>query len=341
MPNRIALVVASFVVALALGALVPAVDAAPAPIPVVDLHVDLSYRVNFRGGSLAAGSGQYVASKLVNAGVSGVVLPLYVPRDVSPTGPRMVDLDDSLTHLLALIPRTPPFRAPGCADPAGGVRTWFAFEGAAPLADDPDSIPRWVARGVRLFGLVHSYDNALATSSGTSPPPTTGLTDKGRDVVRRIQRAGGILDVSHASDAATDDILALAEAAHVPVVATHSDARALAPHPRNLNDAQIRRIAATGGVIGVNFHSRFLAPHGKATLADVVRQVDYLVHVAGIDHVAIGSDFEGDITPPRELTDVSGFPHLAAALIAHGMSRPDVTKVFSGNALRVLCPPAK
>src|SRR6185436_13338541 len=97
------------------------------PPPVIDLHVDLSYKVNFKSASLKRGSGQFVASKLRAAGVSGAVLPLYVPRDVSPEGPRAADLERSYTRLVSLIPETPPYALPGCERKDGGVRTWFAF----------------------------------------------------------------------------------------------------------------------------------------------------------------------------------------------------------------------
>jgi membrane dipeptidase len=320
----------------------PAADARAASPPpsVVDLHVDLSYQTNFRHEPFARGTGQYVASKLLGAGVAGVVLPLFVPKDASPTGPRAEDLETSFTRLMSSIPETPPYSLPGCAPRPGGVRTWLSFEGAAPLSGDPDAVPKWVARGVRIFGLVHTSDNALASSSGSGAPATFGLTPAGRELVKRVHRAGAVVDVSHASDAATDEIIALALADHVPVVATHSDARAITPHPRNLTDEQIRGIASTGGVVGVNFHSRFLASDGHATLADVVRHVEHLVKVGGVDHVAIGSDFEGDIRAPEGLTSVLGFPRLARALRAAGFSEHDVEGIFGRNALRVLCPAA-
>lgn len=309
------------------------------PIGVVDLHVDLSYEVNYKGKTLERGSGQYLAHDLQRSGVIGVVLPLYIPRYVSPTGPRMVDLESSYRRMMDLLPKTPPYALPGCALSARPVRTWFAFEGAAPLAKDPGAITRWVARGLRLVGLVHTYDNVLATSSGPRPQSKSGLTRRGREVARRVIRAGALLDVSHASDAATRDIIQMSKAAGVPAVATHSDARALSPNPRNLTDALIRGIAATGGVIGVNFHSPFLVPgRRRARLRDVVREVHYMVKVAGIDHVAIGSDFEGGIRPPYALRNVTGFPRLARALVASGMTRSEVKKIFHENALRVLCP---
>jgi membrane dipeptidase len=220
------------------------------------------------------------------------------------------------------------------------VRTWLAFEGAAPLAGDPDAVSRWSARGVRIFGLVHTSDNALATSSAGSRVPAHGLTDAGRELVRRVHASGGVVDVSHASDPATDEVIRMALADGVPAVATHSNARALAPHPRNLTDDQIRGIARTGGVVGINFHSRFLVAEGRAEIADVVRHVRHVARVAGTDHVALGSDFEGDIHPPRGLQDVAALPRLARALEADGLPRADVEKIFSRNALRVLCPRA-
>lgn len=313
-------------------------DAAERPVGVVDLHVDLSYQYNYRHHPFSDGTGQYASNRLRRAGVVGVVLPLYVPRGVSDTGPRLQDLEFSATRVLAALAASRVYAAPGCAAAAGDrVRTWLAFEGAAPLASAPESAAAWVGRGVKLFGLVHTYDNALATSSGVSPPSSRGLSAKGRDLVQAIARAGGIVDVSHASDPATRDVIALAEAAHFPVVASHSDARALAEHPRNLTDDQLRAIARTGGVIGVNFHSPFLARGRRATLDDVVRTIGHMVAVAGEDHVAIGSDFEGDIRPPAGLEDARGFPRLSAALAAAGMPRDVVEKIFAKNALRVLC----
>jgi membrane dipeptidase len=321
--------------------------ASPRTPPVVDLHVDLSYRVGYGGGTLGGGSGQYVASRLRAGNVVGVVLPLFVPKRVAPEGPRASDFDASFERLISLIPRTPPYALPGCnaqdsARPGvrdRAVRTWLSFEGAGPLAEDKDSVSRWTARGARIFGLVHTWDNALATSSGNATPSTTGLTDAGREFVARVFAAGGLVDVSHASDASTDEVLGLAASARKPVIATHSNARAVTSHPRNLTDDQIRAIAATGGIVGVNFHSRFLVSEGRAHIADVVRHVLHLVQVAGITHVGIGSDFEGDIIPPVELTSAGSFPRLAEALTAAGMPAEDVAKVFGANALRLLCPP--
>jgi membrane dipeptidase len=307
------------------------------PIPVVDLHVDLAYQHNFKARDFADSSGQFSVEAMRRGGVSGVVLPLYVPRDASASGPRVADLERSYLRVSQAVTLTPPFAPAGCTAKAGAVRTFYAFEGAGPLADDPDSLSLWAKRGLRIVGLVHTYANELASSSGDPESKPFGLTEKGRVFVRRAFELGLLVDVSHASDRAVTDILAQATPVHGVVVATHSNARALAQHPRNLSDAQLRAIAATGGVIGVNFHGPFLARGRRARLQDVVQHVLYLRDAVGIDHLAIGSDFEGDIRPPDGLRDASRFPELASALARAGLHASEVRKIFAENALRVLC----
>jgi membrane dipeptidase len=108
-------------------------------------------------------------------------------------------------------------------------------------------------------------------------------------------------------------------------------------HARNLPDDLALAIAKTGGVIGVNFHAPFLSPNAQAGIPDVVRHIRHWVSLLGVNHVAIGSDFEGDIRPAQELGDVRGFPKLAQALLASGFSRAEVSGMFGLNALRVLC----
>ncbi|RYZ01758.1 MAG: dipeptidase [Myxococcales bacterium] len=303
---------------------------------VVDLHVDLPYQLGYRGKSLQQGTGQAGLGALSAGGVRGVVLPLFVPRDASPTGPRLVDLEESYLRVLRELQRGPELALPGCGE-ASGVRTWLAFEGAGPLADAPESLGAWVARGVRIVGLVHTEHNALATSSGDARPVRYGLTDAGKALVRRAHALGVAVDVSHASDRAVADVLAVARETSGLVVATHSNARALCDHPRNLTDEQVRGIAATGGVVGLNFHSPFVVRGRPAELADVVDQARHLVRVAGEDHVAIGADFEGGIRPARGLSDASRFPALARALSRGGLREAAIKKLLSENALRVLC----
>lgn len=332
---------------IALGALVstlPRAHGEAPPPPVVDLHVDLPYQVTAKGRVPEQGSGNYVARWLRSSGVAGAVLPLYVPREVHPEGPQMADLERVFERSRQALSGLTPWvvNAPGgpCAAlrEATGVAAFFSFEGATPLGFEPASVERWVTRGVRLFGLVHSYDTAVASSSGYSFHASEyGLSRRGKDLVRRIAAWDGIVDVSHASDAATADVLELAKARGSVVVATHSNARAIANHARNLTDAQIRAIADTGGVVGVAFHSPFLTGRSNASLDDVVAHVLHVRKVGGIRAVALGSDFEGGIRPPKELRDVRGFPILARALRRAGLTDMEVRQVFGRNAERVLC----
>jgi membrane dipeptidase len=325
-------------VTLALLALLPAPAASRSrAFAVVDLHVDLSYQANYQGRTFAEGTGQFRSENLANAGVVGVVLPLFVPKGVSPSGPRLDDLERSYQRVYGELAANAAYRLPGCIPANGGVRTFLAFEGAGPIAGKPLELAAWALRGLRVLGLVHTQANALASSSGDTQRKPYGLTAAGRDAVRNAAALGVAIDVSHASDRATRDVLALATELGAPVIATHSNARALADHPRNLRDDELRGIARTGGVVGVNFHAGFLRPGGKATLADVVAQVLHLVKVMGAEHVAIGSDFEGDIRPAEGLKDVMGYQRLAAALLRASLSNQQVEGIMSRNALRVLC----
>ena len=308
------------------------------PVPIVDLHVDLSYQTNFKGKPFTIGTGQYAAAELAEAGVVGVVLPLYVPADVSPRGPRVQDLESSYARVYAELSRTVPYGLPGCTVHGRRVRTWLSLEGAAPLVGDPGAARRWVARGVRLFGLVHAEDNRVAASSTGSGHGQRGLTPEGRRLVRQIHEAGGIVDVSHASSQTLREVVELARAAGRPVVASHSNARVLANHPRNLDDDELRAIASTGGVVGINLHCPYLARGRRATLRDVVRHVLHVVDVVGVRHAAIGTDFEGGISPPAAVPTVHELQKLPAALREAGLSEASVRAVMAENALRLLCP---
>jgi membrane dipeptidase len=325
-------------VAVALTALLPAPAVGGSrPFGVVDLHVDLSYQRNYEGKTFEEGTGQFRAADLAQAGVVGVVLPLFVPKRVSPTGPRLEDLEKSYERVYGDLAASSAYRLPGCIPSGGKVRTFLAFEGAGPLAGKPKELASWALRGLRVLGLVHTQANALASSSGDSKLQPFGLTAAGREAVRAAAALGMAIDVSHASDRATREIAKLATELGAPVVATHSNARALADHPRNIGDEELRGIARTGGVVGVNFHSGFLKPGGEADSKHVELQILHLVKVIGAEHVAIGSDFEGDIRPAKGLETVRGYQRLALALQLAGLSEDQVSDIMSRNALRVLC----
>jgi membrane dipeptidase len=306
-------------------------------IETVDLHVDLPYQVNYRSKTFARGTGQFVVDWLAPSGVTAAVFPLFVPRSVA-GGRTLQQFESMFLSVSRLAAASSVYSLAPCKVPSDRVGVFFSFEGMEPFARAPEALASWAARGVRLFGLVHSEDNSLASSSGNPRPHTYGLTPQGGDVVRQVHALGGIIDVSHASDEAFSDIANLALNDGQPIVASHSSARALVSHPRNLTDAQIRTIARTGGVVGINFHSRFLRQGpGIATLEDVTQHIRHVLDLVGPDHVAIGSDFEGDIRAPEGLLDVRGLPALARALRGQGVPEHHLQKLFGANARRLLC----
>ena len=219
--------------------------------------------------------------------------------------------------------------------------------------------------------LTHFRNNDWADAS-TDKPAHNGLTAFGKEVVKEMNRIGMIVDVSHVSDKTFYDTLAVTTK---PVIASHSSCRGLSNVPRNMTDDMLRALAKNGGVVGINFAEGFLNPKdaellmaavesmsaepsltGKAlddyaadelhrdmkpkptfaTISDAVGHIDHAVTVAGIDHVGIGSDFDGMSSPPKGLEDISKMPALKAALKTQGYSDEDLKKIFGGNALRVL-----
>ncbi|WP_437781974.1 dipeptidase [Sorangium sp. So ce1097] len=306
------------------------------PVHVVDLHVDVPWQVHFKGRDARLDEGHARRDTLVAGHYLGIVLPIYLPDRARPEGPQIEDASAILATIEAIIAANPVLLPLGAARAEPGrISTFLSIEGAGAFAADIAQIDRFIARGVRLISPNHAQNTRLS-SSATGEPAAFGLTELGKRFCERVYAQGALIDVSHISDAAFADLVPIAAAHGAPIVATHSNARAVANRPRNLTDEQLRHIARSGGVAGLNFHAPFVNGAGKADLDDVLAQVDHMVRVAGVDHVAIGSDFDGGIIPPKGLDDASALPALAARLRRRGMSRDDVEKIFSRNALRVL-----
>ncbi|HEY4116309.1 MAG TPA: membrane dipeptidase [Byssovorax sp.] len=307
------------------------------PLAVVDLHVDVPWQVHYKGRDPGLGDGQASLAALEAGHYGAIVFPIYLP-DKPPKGGEttIADADAVFATIEKIIAKSPaflPLLAP-YAEP-GRITTYLSIEGAGPFAADVTAIDRFIARGLRLVSPCHASNTKLA-SSATGKHTTEGLTELGRQFVERVYAGGALVDVSHVSDATFTDLVPIAKRWGAPIVATHSNARALANQPRNLTDEQLRIIGETGGVAGINFHAPFVTGESTATLDDVVKQILYMAKIAGKEHVAVGSDFDGGIRPADGLDDASTFPKLARALEAAGMSRDDVRAVFGLNALRVL-----
>ncbi|MEA2519714.1 MAG: rane dipeptidase [Chloroflexota bacterium] len=212
------------------------------------------------------------------------------------------------------------------------VAALLAIEGAHALDDEVANIERLDAAGYRMVGLSHFFDNAFAGSAHGLVKG--GLTAAGRELVSELERRRIIVDVAHASTATIDDVLAIATR---PVVASHTGVRAVADNGRNLTDDQLRGIAATGGMVGIGF---WPTASGGDDAASIARSIMHAVSVVGADHVGLGSDFDGGVPTPW---DVSALGFLTAALVDDGADQRTVAAVMGGTAIRFLrgaLPPA-
>ena len=214
------------------------------------------------------------------------------------------------------------------------------FEGAEAIDRNLDALHIYYAAGLRSIGPVWSrptiFAHGVPFQFPGNPDTGPGLTDAGKALVRECNSLGILIDLSHLNEKGFWDVESTSDA---PLVATHSGAHALCTTPRNLTDKQLDAIKASGGVAGVNFHTGFLREDGRSKeetpLTEIVRHVDYMVKRMGIDHVALGSDFDG-ATMPTDLVNAAGLPKLMAALQDVGYNGDDLAKIANGHWQRVL-----
>ena len=201
----------------------------------------------------------------------------------------------------------------------------LAIEGLQALEGDLRNVDVLYDVGFRMMGLTHFFDNEVGGSAHGAEK--NGLTEFGRQVVKRMEERRIVVDLAHASPRMIDDVLAMATR---PVVVSHGGVKGTCDHIRNLSDDHVRRVAATGGVIGIGYWDAAVC---DVSVAGIVRAIQHAVRVGGIDHVGLGSDFDGATTTPF---DTTGLPQITEGLLAAGFSVADVGKIMGGNVLRVL-----
>lgn len=208
---------------------------------------------------------------------------------------------------------------------SGPLGALLAIEGMHALEGDLGNLPRLFNLGYRIFGLVHFFDNNLGGSAHGQRKG--GLTEFGRRVVRWIERHGGIVDLAHASPALVDDVLRVARQS---VIVSHTGVQATCPGPRNLSDDQLRRIGKAGGLVGIGFWPGAVCGEDVDSIARAIR---HAVELAGVDAIALGSDFDGATQVPF---DAGGLASLTQALLDAGLPYDQVQAVLGRNAARVL-----
>lgn len=215
---------------------------------------------------------------------------------------------------------------------AGGFWGLLSIEGGEVIDRSLDALFAFYRLGVRSMGLVWNHRNALADGV-MDGAAGGGLTPFGKEVVKAMWEIGMIVDVSHLSEAGFWDLVRISRG---PIVASHSNARALCDHPRNLTDDQIRAVAETGGVVGVNFYPGFLTSSGRAGIEDILRHIEYIAEVGGIGCVGLGSDFDGFETPPQGMEDIRNLPDLIPLLRQRGYQDREIAAVMGENWARLL-----
>jgi membrane dipeptidase len=338
----------------------------PASIPVFDGHNDVMTREDAAGFATGRQGGHLDLPRARAGGLAGGIFALFTdtPGDEEwepherEDGGYDVDLAAPVGRELAAATAT---RAAGrllALERAGHVRiarrasdldearaagvlaAVVHLEGAEAIDPGLLALELWHAAGLRSLGPVWSRPNAFGHgvpfSFPGSPDTGPGLTRAGRALVRRCAELGIAVDLSHLNEAGFWDVARLDRG---PLIASHSGVHALAPATRNLTDAQLDAIAASGGLVGIVFAAPFLRADGKdeadTPLATIVAHARYAADRIGVEHVALGSDFDG-ATIPAELGDVAGLPRLLAALRDDGFAADEVEAIAWGNWRRVL-----
>ncbi len=254
---------------------------------------------------------------------------------------------------------------------AGKIASLIGVEGGHAIENSISKLRKLFDMGARYMTLTHS-DTLDWADSCSDEPRSSGLSEFGEEVVKEMNRMGMLVDISHVSQETMQDALNVSEA---PIIFSHSSARGVADHPRNVPDEILRQLPDDGGVVMVNFFSGFVVPESAkntqtlfeqsralrekygedqdaidrerakfralhpiyaGTVHDVVDHIDHIVKLAGVDHVGIGSDYDGIGTVPKQLEDVASYPVLTQVMLDRGYSEEDIHKIMSGNILRVI-----
>jgi membrane dipeptidase len=328
--------------------------------PIFDGHNDTILSIIRTGRSFfeRSAEGHIDLPRAVEGRLGGGFFAIFVPppdaaaAGTVPAGPDLVPAQHEMLSIfgrLLEIAQTSEGRVKvvrtaaevqACLD-GGALAMLLHLEGAEPLDPEGRALEVFYAAGLRSVGLTHARRNRYATGVPLRTFPSTpdlgpGLTDAGKALVRQLNTRKVLIDLSHLNERGFWDVAAISDA---PLVATHSNAHARSQSPCNLTDKQLDAVRDSRGVVGLNFAVGFLREDGGRTadtpIARMVEHIDYIVERMGIDHVALGSDFDGTIVP-AELKDAAGLPKLVAAIRARGYSDGDLRKLLQGNWVRVL-----
>jgi membrane dipeptidase len=328
--------------------------------PLVDGHNDLAWKIRERFGldlcqvNLAAQvPGTHTdLPRLRRGGVGAQFWSVYVPGTLQGEAAVATTLEqiDLVHRIIRCYPDDLELALTAedaeSAFARGKIASLLGAEGGHSIACSLGVLRMLYRLGVRYMTLTHNV-NVPWADSATDTPATGGLSAFGRQVIREMHRLGMLVDLSHVAPGTACDVLRIAEA---PVIFSHSGARAVCDHPRNVPDDILRHLAGNGGVCMVTFVPEFVSPQcrawslghrddhprPRASIAQVADHIDHVRTVAGVDHVGIGGDYDGVDSLPDGLEDVTCYPALIAELLSRGWSQDECVRLIGGNVLRVL-----
>ena len=315
-----------------------------ASYPIVDLHCDTMTGISRSGGKdrLAQRAGHIDLPRLQAGGalmqcfaifaaaqpLTPAQAPGYTPKGVfeGTYTQYLREMDENRSQIAPVY----RFGDIGQNRQAGRISSLLTLEDGA-VVHSLDDLQALYDKGVRMLGFTWNFPNGLGNPNSPDPAAMElGLTELGREAVGKMESLGMVVDVSHLSDGGFWEIVRLARK---PFLASHSNARALCPHPRNLTDPMLRALADKGGATGLNFCSRFVDGSDYTSVEGLLRHALHIRDVAGIEALCLGSDFDG-IDSRLEFEDYSGYPRLLAAFEKHFTPR-ELDLITHGNALRV------
>ena len=308
---------------------------------VVDLHNDIAelmvdgYQMGVRHTT-----NQSDIPRFKDGGIDAQMIVLWPDPSEFPTTAyeRTLEMYDTVTAQInrnsASIAKANTSGEIQSVNAAGKIAAVLCVEGGSAIQEDLNKLIFLYNLGARYLTITWNNSTSWATSAADAQSTTKGLSEFGKQVIKTMDSLGMLIDVSHTGIKTIEDILTVTKN---PIIASHSGARALREHTRNLTDNQIRAIANGGGVIGVVFYTSFIssASASNVTIDTVIKHIDYIKNLVGIDHIAIGSDYDGGITAPVGLENVSKLQNLTLALLRKGYSPTDVRKILGENYLRV------
>ena len=335
---------------------------------IIDTHIDVPYRIKEQWDDVtkATQGGDFDYPRAVRGGLNAPFMSIYIPANLEFEGKgKSYQLANQLIDGMEAL----AYRAPNkfaIATSSKDIFTHFkqgkmsiamGMENGSPIEGELKNLKHFFDRGVRYITLAHSQSNHISDSSYDLRRKWKGLSPFGKELVVEMNKIGMLIDVSHISDAAFYQVMELSK---VPVIASHSSLRKYTPgFERNMDDDMLKALKKNGGVIQINFGSSFVTssarswydkrnkaaardqyiaenPFPYATLEQVLDHIDHVVELIGIDHVGIGSDYDGvGDSLPVGLKDVSTYPNLVQGLLDRGYSEIQIKKILSGNTLRV------